>query len=84
LEWFRRHLYSLLELIGRGADVNLLGREWDSPPGAAVAAARKGDEKVLHALLDRGADVNGKGGSTPWLPYKLWSGVIALPFLISC
>ncbi|KAI9762711.1 MAG: hypothetical protein M1840_001178 [Geoglossum simile] len=45
-----------LELIERGANVNLVGGNWGTP---LAAAAGKGDEVELRALLDRGADVNG-------------------------
>ncbi|KAI9786673.1 MAG: hypothetical protein M1839_006224 [Geoglossum umbratile] len=56
-----------VELIERGADVNLVGGEWCTP---LMAAAKKGDEEILHALLDRGADVNGKGGNA--LQAAIW------------
>jgi ankyrin repeat protein len=48
-----------LELIERGADVNITSAYWGTP---LAAAASIGDEKMVQALLDKGADVNRQGG----------------------
>lgn len=46
-------------LLDLGYDVNALGGRYDT---ALVAAARKGDERMVRLLVGRGADINSFGG----------------------